>query len=335
MRRWFNRSVVSASLPLLALMASSCGDVPTATTPDTAALTLSGSVPVHVATGSGHTFEPPTQRVFTFTADRRPDGSLTGQFSLTITSPLFGSPNPSVTRLEASVVCMVVDGNRAWVGGVVKNASNPEWIGAETAWAVEDGGEGPGAQDFISHMRLPPQHVPGFAQFSCDNRVWTPDLPIDAGNVVVREEHPGEGMLQSVHGSGHIQTPGSTRRFSFSAREAEDGSASGQFSLMIDSPLFGSTHPTLTRVEAEVVCVVVDGNQAWVGGVVKSATNAEWIGGETGWAVEDNGVGHPSPDRISRMRLPPVQVPGWAQYTCDTRIFTPGMLVERGNLTVR
>jgi hypothetical protein len=287
-----------------------------------------------MVTGSGHTFEHQHQRVFTFAAQRRPDGVLTGQFSLTITTPLFDSQNPSVTHLEASVVCMVVDGKRAWVGGVVKNASNPDWIGAETAWAVEDNGQGPDAQDFISHMRLPPQHVPGFAQYSCDNRVWTPDLPIDAGNVVVREEVSGEGLLQSVGGSGHIQVPGSKRRFSFSAGEGIDGSASGQFSLMIDTPLFGSTHPTMTRVEAEVVCVVVDGNQAWVGGVVKSATNPDWIGGETGWAVEDNGVGHPSPDLISRMRLPPVQSPGWAQYTCDSRIFTPDMLVERGNVTI-
>jgi hypothetical protein len=290
---------------------------------------------LHHVNGSGHLFEPQSRRVFTFTAHERTDGSLAGQFSLTVTTPLFGSENPSITHVEAEVVCLVVDGNRAWVGGVVKNASNPDWIGGETAWAVEDNGEGGEAQDFISFMRLPPQHVPGFAQFNCDNRTWTPDRPIDAGNVVVREGASGDGNVRSVTGSGHIWTPGSNRRFTFSARETTDGSGSGQFSLTIDSPLFGSTHPTLTRLEAEVVCVVVDGNQAWVGGVVKNASNPEWIGSETGWAVEDNGEGHPSPDRISIMRLPPVEWAGFAQFTCDNRVFFPDRPVERGNVTVR
>jgi hypothetical protein len=256
------------------------------------------------------------------------DGSATGQFSLTITESLFGSENPAVTRLHAEVVCMTVVGNRAWVGGVVKSASNPDWVGGETAWAVEDNGDGPATTDRISFMNLPPQQVPGFAQQACQQRFWNPDRPIDAGNVVIQDD-------ARVTGSGHLWNPGTRRVFSFSAREHIDGSASGQFTLNIDEPLFGSVNPSNTRLHAEVVCVEVDGNRAWVGGVVTNASNPAWIGAETGWAVEDNGQGRAAVDRISFMRLPPQHVPGFAQSTCDSRVFTPDRAIDAGNVTVR
>jgi hypothetical protein len=138
------------------------------------------------ATGSGHTTTTGgDKRVFAFSALRHPNGSISGQFTLVITASVLGSENPAVTRIEAEVVCVVVDGNRAWAGGVVKSSTRSDWIGGETAWAVEDGGEGPGSADFISLVNIPRQE-PGFAEAMCRNRTRTPDIPVENGQVQVR-----------------------------------------------------------------------------------------------------------------------------------------------------
>ena len=141
------------------------------------------------------------------------------------------------------------------------------------------------------------------------------------------------GVLHSVRGSGHIAQGENDRRvFSFSARQSTDGDVSGQFSLLITQSVLGSENPSITRIEAEVTCMAVAGNIAWVGGVVKNASNPGWVGGETGWAVQDNGEGANGFDLISLMNVP--GPPGLAQSVCDSRSRIPNISVEQGNIQV-
>jgi len=132
------------------------------------------------------------------------------------------------------------------------------------------------------------------------------------------------GMLGSVTGSGHITT-NAKRTFTFTAHMKADGSVGGQFNLVIHSD------PQM-RLHAEVVCMSMAGNRAWVGGVVKSASNPDWVGLETAWAVEDNGQGNPSPDFISLMNVPTA---GLAQPNCDSQARAPIYALEGGNVSVR
>lgn len=136
------------------------------------------------ARGAGHISQGDSdRRVFSFAAQQRADGSATGQFTLLITNSILGSENPSVTRVEAEVTCMSSGGNIAWVGGVVKNSTNPAWIGMETGWAVEDNGEGANGFDAISLMNIP--GPPGLAQAVCDSQTRNPNLPVEQGSVQV------------------------------------------------------------------------------------------------------------------------------------------------------
>jgi hypothetical protein len=144
----------------------------------------------------------------------------------------------------------------------------------------------------------------------------------------------GGGVVHSATGSGHTEgASGARRTFTFSAVERADGSVSGQFNLVLHESVRGSTNPATTRIQAEVVCISVSGSQAWVGGVVKSSSNPDWVGLETGWSVLDDGEGSSSSDRISLMNVP--NVPGTAQATCDDRTRVPDLIVERGNVQVR
>ncbi|MDX1495872.1 MAG: hypothetical protein R3253_17505 [Longimicrobiales bacterium] len=177
MKRYFFPVVVVAAL---AACDTAPTDVPTEASPSMA---VSGGVFASVV-GSGHIPQgEEDRRAFSFAAAQRADGSVTGQFTLLITRSVLGSENPSITRIEADVTCMSTSGNRAWVGGVVTNASNPDWIGLETGWAVEDNGEGRNSFDLISLMDIP--GPPGLAQSVCDARARVPNLLISTGNVQV------------------------------------------------------------------------------------------------------------------------------------------------------
>lgn len=163
-------------LPLLLLGVVACGESPADVAMDVAPAFAKGGV-LASATGSGH-ITTTARRTFTFTAQQKSDGSVSGQFQLVI-------HGETQLKIHAEVVCMSVDGNRAWVGGVVKSASNPDWVGLESAWAVEDNGQGNPSPDLISLMNVPTS-TPGWAQNNCDNHIYTPDRPLEGGNVSVR-----------------------------------------------------------------------------------------------------------------------------------------------------
>jgi len=86
---------------------------------------------------------------------------------------------------------------------------------------------------------------------------------------------------------------GSQRTLAMSAARDNRGSVSGRFSIFY--PAFG------WRVFGRITCfTIVDGNAAWVAGVVESSNDTAANGHEVGWRVIDHGpAGAGTPDELS------------------------------------
>lgn len=154
---------------------------PTATLENvrSSALNVSGSGVVQSATGSGHYTAGDQIRTFAFSAIRRADGSVTGEYQINVhASDLF---------FHVTVTCMSVVGNTAWVAGVIDKASGPPVIeGTVSYFYAEDGGEGSDAVDIVSVARI--NDRPEAAQEFCTQRPkLLPPRVVEHGNVQVRE----------------------------------------------------------------------------------------------------------------------------------------------------
>lgn len=176
-------------------------------------------------------------------------------------------------------------------------------------------------------MRLIERALPliavGLLATSCEP---TTAPPTDDADLRIAASVAGSGVTDKATGSG-VRT-GSIRHLQFSANGKADGSVSGQFNLTFE----GSGN---FRVHAEVTCLRVVGNQAWIGGVNKSSTNPAFVGLESGFLVEDNGEGaNAAPDRVSLMfvNLPP----GGAALVCAGGTAVDGTLadIDQGNVQV-
>ncbi len=175
-------------------------------------------------------------------------------------------------------------------------------------------------------MKLRFTLVLAFLAYGCSDAPG--DLPFE-----LEPQFAAGGLSHSVSGSGHLPSGDEDKRvFSFTAQQSASGSVSGQFTLMITAPVLGSENPSIGRIEAEVVCVSVAGNRAWVGGVVKNSTRSDWVGRQTGWAVQDNGPGNEG-DLISLMNIPSTN-PDLAQSVCDNQTRVPNRLIEGGSVRI-
>lgn len=174
--------IVRASLVLAALLGG-CTDQPT-TGPDLEPQLSVTTGPVSVsATGSGHFESGGELRTFSFGAVGRPDGSASGEYHITL--------HAIDAFFHATVTCMRVRNDTAWVAGIIDNTNHPVIVPGTVTyfWAV-DGGEGGQATDIVSIARI--NDAAGQDQVFCD---LTPDeefsgLPgvvIEKGNVQVRE----------------------------------------------------------------------------------------------------------------------------------------------------
>ena len=110
----------------LAVLATATSGAPAASNPVVAS-----------ATGSGHQFRPDgTLRSFSFAAQQRADGTVTGQLELNSRSfDVF---------VHIDIDCLRVEGDVAYMSGRVTYSSNPAEgvVGELNRWAVEDNGEG-------------------------------------------------------------------------------------------------------------------------------------------------------------------------------------------------
>ena len=113
--------------------------------------------------------------------------------------------------------------------------------------------------------------------------------------------------------------------YTFSASADGDGNVRGQAQIRLSDPL--------VSFHAEISCLAVDGNSAWVGGSVVQSSDAGVLPlGTQFWTrVQDNGESEASPpDRIGFVRL------GASAAVCNERrpVQMP-FLFTKGNLTVR
>lgn len=109
------------------------------------------------ASGGFHAVTDEGTRNIEFNAKINPDGSTSG--NLKLTAPLTipdqdvdgdgtgdpGTAGTSSVSMRVDVDCLRVEGNRAVVGGVIKESSANAYVGRRMLLTVEDGGEGANA----------------------------------------------------------------------------------------------------------------------------------------------------------------------------------------------
>lgn len=82
----------------------------------------------------------------TFTAVRRPDGTVVGQFNI---------HSSTEGHIRGRVLCFTIEGNTARLGGIIERADDfPALVGGGAMWTVRDNGEGsPDPEDVASDIR--------------------------------------------------------------------------------------------------------------------------------------------------------------------------------------
>ena len=124
---------------VLASALAACGsDTPTA---PAATLAVAGAPEIHV-TGSVHFTNPdffgnPVEvRTLSFNARKNAAGEVSGRFEYH--QVFLGN----TFKFTGRMTCLTVRGNRAWLGALVLDATNPARIGQFGWWQVTDNGEG-------------------------------------------------------------------------------------------------------------------------------------------------------------------------------------------------
>ena len=127
---------------------------------------------VNKATGGGTYEKAGFLNTIAFTAQVDESGEVKGQAQFQL--------RDVDLRIHLDVDCLVVVGNQAWIGGVVKNSSNPALVGSRYVFTVVDNGEGQGAVDELG------EPVPSGLLADCLTQPALPLLPLTNGNFQVR-----------------------------------------------------------------------------------------------------------------------------------------------------
>lgn len=147
----------------------------------------------------------------------------------------------------------------------------------------------------------PPGGVPGKYLLSLLCAVAL--MGCDSDTAVEPEMTPSFAMaagapVHQVSGGGTLETPNGRSLYTFHASVNGAGAVKGQFELHFTS--------ADVSVHGDVTCLVVDGNDAWLGAVVtRSNLEAGFfaVGGDFSWRAQDNGeAANAEPDRVSRFR---------------------------------
>jgi hypothetical protein len=131
-------------------------------------------------TGSGHFYDPARQgwRTFSINGKVMPDGSVDGTWQVRVHL----GPNGGA-KLHGRVTCMVIEGNRAWLAGIVEKAIG-QHEGKAYGFKVVDNGEGTAATpDQFASRRFPPS-ADGYCADKPDD-VAHPVHYMEAGNIQV------------------------------------------------------------------------------------------------------------------------------------------------------
>jgi hypothetical protein len=130
---------------------------------------------VESARGGGYFHVATALRTFAFTAKNRADGSTQGQYQV-------DNRDVSGSREHGTVTCLEVDGNQAWIGGVITHSSIPGREGTPRIFRVVDRGEGSGAPPDQASLLLV-----AAAGETCHGRPLLPLEDLEGGNIQVRD----------------------------------------------------------------------------------------------------------------------------------------------------
>lgn len=143
------------------------------------------------------------------------------------------------------------------------------------------------------------------------------------------------GLLNSAApaaatGSGHYFSGGEMRTFAFSAVDHGDGTASGNFQIVI--------HAIDRYVQAGVTCLTVRNDTAWIAGIITKTNHPAVIPGTVSyfWTV-DGGEGAGAEDKVSTARINDAagEDARFCSITPDEAFSgLPGNVVQRGNVQV-
>lgn len=163
----------------------------------------------------------------------------------------------------------------------------------------------------VPPIEIPPIEKPPIEEFLPGVPVLDPFAEDDAGAV---ESARGRGQW-------HV-TPTALRTFAFFARTDADGTTTGQYQVD-NQDVSGS------RENGTVTCLAVDGDQAWIGGVITHSSIPGREGTPRLFRVVERGHGAP-PDQASVLI-----VTAEARVECQTRPLLPVQDLEEGKILVR
>lgn len=130
---------------------------------------------IESARGGGHWHIGTALRTFAFTAKTRADGTVQGQYQV-------NNRDVSGSREHGEVNCLEVDGNQAWIGGVITHSSDPTRVGIRRVFQVVDRGEGSGDPPDLASIL-----IPVFAADACHTRPFLAPQALEGGNLQVRD----------------------------------------------------------------------------------------------------------------------------------------------------
>jgi len=116
--------------------------------------------------------------------------------------------------------------------------------------------------------------------------------------------------------------------FGFNAKVATDGGADGWFTYrdVEDGVPFSTNGP--------VTCLTVIGNDAWIGGVIRSSNDPTVVGLGAWWHVTDNGDGSSAPADVTSFLG--IGSPAQTQAFCDDHpAYRFPFAIDGGNIQVR
>ena len=130
-------------------------------------------------TAAGSTF---VIHPFTFTVRLYADGSADGRFNYTQVRDGVG------LTVKGSPDCAFIQGNQAWVGGVIEDSSRASLVGLDMWFQVQDNGE-PGSDETPDMSSTIGAGGPGTGeQYCADHPAVLFPFFLDAGNVQVRAD---------------------------------------------------------------------------------------------------------------------------------------------------
>ena len=131
------------------------------------------------------------------------------------------------------------------------------------------------------------------------------------------------GAVESARGRGqwHVVS-GALRTFAFFARTNTDGTTTGQYQVD-NQDVSGS------KENGTITCLAVDGDEAWIGGVITHSSIPGREGTPRLFRVVERGHGTP-PDQASVLI-----VTAEARVECQTRPLLPVQDLEEGKILVR